>query len=488
MAIKRVAVIGLGPSGAITIDALAQEQAFDQIRVFERREAPGGCWIEDTSPPPNIDPTDLAALASRQADRPIPPPSTLPAKTPRLTLPRYSESSVYPYLETNVHNVAMSFTQEPIEGDPSPLSISKHGPQTPFRHHTIINKFINSLVHRNGYEKLVSYNTTVELAEKVGDEWRLVLRKPSAVRGEEEKDEWWEERFDAVVVASGHFSVPYIPQIPGLEEFERARPGSVQHTKMFRGRDAYKGKKVVVVGASVSAADISCDLINMSQHPIYAVVLGHKPNGFFGDIAFQHPSIVQKPSISHISISSTKQCTVHFIDGTCVANVDNLIFGTGYTWTLPFLPHVEIRNNRVPGLYQHVVYTKDPTLLFVGAVAPGLTFRIFEWQAVLAARVLSGRARLPPLAQQQDWERERIKKKGDGVPFTLVFPDFEEYFNGVRELAGVPGEGVPGRRLPLFESRWMEVLMGGHEMRKRWWKEQNEKARGVLEEPVRARL
>lgn len=44
MAVKRVAVIGLGPSGAISIDALAQEQAFDVIRVFERREAPGGCW------------------------------------------------------------------------------------------------------------------------------------------------------------------------------------------------------------------------------------------------------------------------------------------------------------------------------------------------------------------------------------------------------------------------------------------------------------
>lgn len=42
--IKRVAVIGAGPAGAITIDALAQEKAFDVIRVFERREAPGGCW------------------------------------------------------------------------------------------------------------------------------------------------------------------------------------------------------------------------------------------------------------------------------------------------------------------------------------------------------------------------------------------------------------------------------------------------------------
>jgi hypothetical protein len=42
--IRRVAVIGAGPSGAITVDALVQEQAFDHIRVFDRQEGPGGCW------------------------------------------------------------------------------------------------------------------------------------------------------------------------------------------------------------------------------------------------------------------------------------------------------------------------------------------------------------------------------------------------------------------------------------------------------------
>ena len=42
--VKRVAVIGAGPAGAIAVDALAQEKTFDRIRVFERREEPGGCW------------------------------------------------------------------------------------------------------------------------------------------------------------------------------------------------------------------------------------------------------------------------------------------------------------------------------------------------------------------------------------------------------------------------------------------------------------
>lgn len=44
MAIKRVAIIGAGPAGAIAVDAFHKEQAFDVIRVFERREKAGGCW------------------------------------------------------------------------------------------------------------------------------------------------------------------------------------------------------------------------------------------------------------------------------------------------------------------------------------------------------------------------------------------------------------------------------------------------------------
>lgn len=42
--IKRVAIIGAGPSGAIVLDSLIREQEFDVVRVFERREKPGGVW------------------------------------------------------------------------------------------------------------------------------------------------------------------------------------------------------------------------------------------------------------------------------------------------------------------------------------------------------------------------------------------------------------------------------------------------------------
>jgi len=44
MAYKRVAVIGAGPSGLSAVRALADENVFDTIRLFERRDEVGGIW------------------------------------------------------------------------------------------------------------------------------------------------------------------------------------------------------------------------------------------------------------------------------------------------------------------------------------------------------------------------------------------------------------------------------------------------------------
>ncbi|KAL7621773.1 hypothetical protein AAE478_009100 [Parahypoxylon ruwenzoriense] len=472
---KRVAVIGAGPAGAIAIDALAQEKVFDLIRVFERREGPGGCWIGDPTPLGRNLNLNLSSLGARTADGPIPIPDRLPAQTPKSTQSRFTESSIYPYLETNIDVITMQFSQEPIPVERTEQSVSLHGCDTPFRHWTVIRRYIEDLIQRRGYQDFISYKTTVERAEKVGNEWKLTLRREG-----QETDYWWNEFFDAVVVASGHYTVPYIPPTEGLEEFEKARPGSVIHSKHYRGRDTFKDKRVVIVGASVSAADIAVDLVNTALTPIHAVVIGHNANVYFGDVAFKHPQIREHPTISRITGR-----TVHFTDGNFVTDVDNIIFGTGYTWTLPFLPDVKVVNNRIPGLYQHVVYQKDPSLVFVGAVGAGLTFKIFEWQAVLAARVLAGRANLPPITAQRRWEADRIKVRGNGPKFTLVFPDFRNYFETVRKLAG-PGYDGLGRKLPPFRQEWFDAFMAGHERRKRMWRRFNTQAEKGVEAEAEA--
>ena len=55
------------------------------------------------------------------------------------------------------------------------------------------------------------------------------------------------------MVATGHFSVPNVPHFAGIETF----PGRVLHGHDFRSADEFKGKNLVVVGASYSAEDIA---------------------------------------------------------------------------------------------------------------------------------------------------------------------------------------------------------------------------------------
>ncbi len=191
--------------------------------------------IGDTTPPPAE--TNFDALAKRTADVPLPVPARLPASTPKSDQPRFTESSVYPYLETNIDSLPMEFSQEPIPSKQSQRSIELHGKDTPFRHWRVMRDYIAGLVDRNGYQDYVSYSTTVERAEKVDGEWQLTLRKEGKTQ-----DYWWSEYFDAVIVATGHYSVPYIPAIPGLEQLQKLRPGSVVHSKHFRGNQLYKGK------------------------------------------------------------------------------------------------------------------------------------------------------------------------------------------------------------------------------------------------------
>lgn len=77
---------------------------------------------------------------------------------------------------------------------------------------------------------------------------------------------------------------------------------------------------------------------------------------------------------------------VTFADGSELNDVDHIIFGTGYTFSLPWLPHVQERINkayrRLPGVYQHTWNIEDPTLTFVGMVSQNLNFDRGLWGIV----------------------------------------------------------------------------------------------------------
>jgi hypothetical protein len=116
---------------------------------------------------------------------------------PRRTLPDPKTNS------TNVPSIAMSFSDLPFA----------YGPFAP---HHIPRQYIESYFSHHQTDSWLSLNTTVEdisvikESNKRAERWKLVLRKYDAAR---RVDVWWEDIFDAVILANGHYSVPFVRYI-----------------------------------------------------------------------------------------------------------------------------------------------------------------------------------------------------------------------------------------------------------------------------------
>ncbi|KAK4173849.1 thiol-specific monooxygenase [Triangularia setosa] len=399
--IRSVAIIGAGASGAVTAAAFKAENYFEHIRVFERRESPGGTWIYDASPPVSI-PIHPGALAPE-----IDPPLSIPASLPTTTSPsrqeRYSQTPIYDNLTTNVPSIAMSFSDLPF-------------PYGPFCPHHIPQQYIASYFSHHRTDSFLVLNTTLENLTKLPpshpggcNRWKLTLRKHDPLQN---LDSWWEEEYDAIVLANGHYSVPYIPFVPGLQSYARNFPHKIQHSKTFRSPVPYHNNRILIIGNSASGHDLSVSLIPVAALPLY--VSRRSPSRWDG--ALPPKKVVWKPTVSSYDPNTGR---ISFSDGTKLEkeDVDVVIYCTGYQPSFPFWNSAVnggelwdyTRGRRLLGSYQHTFLREFPSLGLVG-VPRVLTFRGFEYQAIALARYLSGRAALPSGREQKEWEDKRVEK------------------------------------------------------------------------------
>ncbi|KAK0624517.1 thiol-specific monooxygenase, partial [Bombardia bombarda] len=423
----------------------------------------------------------LRDLVEGRADPAISIPSTFPVETAKSEAInshqlRFSDTAQHEHLHSNINPDIMAYTREPFPTSLSARILERYGPSAPFRHREVVREWVENIFVHNGHDKLLELSTTVERADKKDGEWVLTLRKENPGG-----DYWWQERFDALVVAAGHYSVPWLPNIPGLLEYDAHFPGRVVHSKHYRKGEKYKGKRVIVVGGSVSSHEIIHEILPYAQHPVYASLRGG-PIPSFGWAPFLHPHISIKKQIVKMEAATGM---ILFSDGSTVDGVDHIIFGTGYSFSLPFLPLVQERiktaYRRLPGVYQHTFDILDPTLTFVGMLGGGFTFKVYEWQAVAVARHLAGRAKtLPTIAEQRAWESKRVAERGGGKNYYSIAPDYEAFFEFLRELAGEPATGTSGRSLPKFNPEWKEIWADMAAPKIKWF--QNERIRAEKED------
>ncbi|CAM9184592.1 unnamed protein product [Choristocarpus tenellus] len=102
---------------------------------------------------------------------------------------------------------------------------------------------------------------------------------------------------------------------------------------------------------------------------------------------------------------------VKFEDGT-FAEVDTVIWCTGYDYSFPFLEGSGLMDNPVSEcvspLYKQIFHTRHPSLGFIGLPQSVVPFPLFEMQAQLFAAVVSGTAQLPDRAGRERWSQEEL--------------------------------------------------------------------------------
>lgn len=167
-------------------------------------------------------------------------PDTIPSFAPPAPEDTTRRTATYDALDSNVGSEVMAFTHTPFPQVNSALTTERFGPNNPTHPWRVVAGYLEDLFAP--YLHLVTLNTTLEKLEKQGDEWVLTLRQSGRKYRGQEVDYWWTERFDAVIVASGHYTVPNVPHIPGIGEFAKKYPTKLEHSKQFRNINDYVDK------------------------------------------------------------------------------------------------------------------------------------------------------------------------------------------------------------------------------------------------------
>ena len=363
---KRVAVIGAGASGLAALRHMSEKpEAFDPV-AFEQSDVIGGTWVYSDS------------VGSDTNGRPI-------------------YSSVYKNLITNIPKPMMPFSGFPYPDDlPS------------FFRHEHVRQYLEDFTEHFGLRRFIRFNSKVTQVfpntKSDGEvEWIISIDDTSD-EDESKRASFPTERFDAVIVAVGMFSVPRIPEIQGMDLFQ----GTVIHSHDYRTPDEYKGKRVVVLGASISGQDISQEIATVAT----SVVLSHnKPRmkiPLGGNIRQAYGVVRLTPK--HVIMADGEE-----------VELDVLMLCTGYKKCFPFLKpecRISVENGiRIYPLYKHVLNAEFPTMSFIGFCLYSVPFTLAECQIKFTLGAISGKVRLPTTAEMMaDIHDDHERRLAAGMP------------------------------------------------------------------------
>ncbi|KAK2623654.1 hypothetical protein QTJ16_006835 [Diplocarpon rosae] len=398
--VKRIAIIGAGPCGLATAKYLVAENAFATIDVFEQQAEVGGVWHYT----PSL--TERVSVPQTTPWVPLERPSW-PKEAPA---PIFS-NPMYEKLNTNIPKCLMQYSDQEFLSE-STLFPSRQDVQS------YLIKYSQDIRH------MIFFSTQVEdvsLSHENGkDLWTLIAK--STVTGEQKT-----KKYDAVVVANGHYSVPWIPSVPGMRDFSAAYPSVISHSKTYRSPSNFKDKKVIIVGNSASGLDIGVQISHVCKKPLINSI--SSPSAFTPPVDDRAKE--EAPKIVEYIVEGR---AVKFEDGRIEKDIDAIVYATGYLYSFPFLksmdPPLVTTGRRTIGLYQQIFHINHPTLAFSALGQKIIPFPVSEGQAATMAKVWSNNLSLPSKNEMKAWENSRVEELGDGTKFHVFgYPKDAAYVN-----------------------------------------------------------
>lgn len=183
---KRVAIIGSGVSGILTIKACKEEEdIFTEIICYEKTSDAGGLWkYREFTNENNNNNNDKIDHHSSVMEIPT----------------------------------VMNGTIANSSKEMSAFSDFPPPPETPnFMHHKVMLRYIESYAQHFDCYKHIQFGQEVVQVSRSSSKWKIHLR--------DHKDNLRErsEYFDAVLICTGHHGRPYVPSFPGLNKFQGKR-------------------------------------------------------------------------------------------------------------------------------------------------------------------------------------------------------------------------------------------------------------------------
>lgn len=358
---KHVCVIGAGPSGLVVARELRKEG--HSVVVLEQNHDIGGQWLYE----PDVEGEDPLG------------------RDPFLKV----HSSMYESLRLLSAREIMGFSD-------FPFLVKRDRDMRRFPGHREVLLYLQDFVEWFGLRELIRFNIRVEHVGMVdygefGKDLRWIVKSKEIITKSDDDDEKMvEEVYDAVVVATGHYSHPRMPSIKGMGTWKRKQ----FHSHIYRVPEPYRNEVVVVVGNSFSGQDISMEIAGVAREVHLSAKSLDITEGL-SKVLDKHHNLYLRPQIDSLE----EDGTVLFVDGSSVI-ADTILYCTGYSYSFPFLDTkgiVVVDDDRVGPLYEHTFPPSlAPSLSFVGIPRKIIGFPFFESQAIWIAQLLSGKRTLPP--------------------------------------------------------------------------------------------